>query len=93
MTIGGLLGLDRQTKTTAWQLHGRSASNFPPNQIDDVRQCCLTNGSSAMQITRGMLDEAASKGILAEGQAQVLRTYLLNRDIETPSFRPAHILY
>lgn len=46
-----------------------------------------------MQITRGMLDEAASKGILAEGQAQALWTYLLDRDIETPSFRPAHILY
>ena len=46
-----------------------------------------------MQITRGMLDEAATKGILAEEQAQALWTYLLDRDIETPSFRPAHLLY
>lgn len=46
-----------------------------------------------MQITRRVLDEATSKGLLAEGQAQSLWAFLLERELEVPSFRPAHILY
>ncbi len=46
-----------------------------------------------MIITRGLLDEATSRGLLAEMQAQSLWAFLLERELEVPSFKPAHILY
>jgi hypothetical protein len=46
-----------------------------------------------MQITRAALDEAEAKGLLSKGQGLALWTFLVEREQETPSFRPAHILY
>jgi hypothetical protein len=46
-----------------------------------------------MRITRKSLDEAVSGGILAAGQADALWSFLTERDRDTPSFKPAHILY
>lgn len=46
-----------------------------------------------MKLTRAMLDEAASKGLLDEGQAGRLWQFLLEREQHTPGFEPAHILY
>lgn len=46
-----------------------------------------------MQITRETLEEAVSKGLLSETQAQALWRHLHERELETPSFRAAHVLY
>lgn len=46
-----------------------------------------------MQVARATLDEAESKGLLGKGQAQGLWQFLLERGQDTPSFKPAHILY
>lgn len=46
-----------------------------------------------MKLTRAMLDEAASKGLLDEGQAGRLWQFLQEREQHTPGFKPAHILY
>jgi hypothetical protein len=46
-----------------------------------------------MQITRAVLDEAATKGLLQKEQSAVLWDFLAERERETPSFKPAHILY
>ena len=46
-----------------------------------------------MKLTRAMLDEAASQGLLDEGQAGRLWQFLQERAQHTPGFKPAHILY
>ena len=46
-----------------------------------------------MKLTRAMLDEAASQGLLDEGQAGRLWQFLVEREQHTPGFKPAHILY
>ena len=46
-----------------------------------------------MQITRAVLDEAAAKGLIQKGQSLALWNFLVEHERETPSFRPAHILY
>lgn len=46
-----------------------------------------------MKLTRAMLDEAAGKGLLDEGQAGRLWQFLAEREQHTPGFKPAHILY
>lgn len=46
-----------------------------------------------MNITRSSLDEAASRGILSAAQGQALWAFLTERERDTPSFKPAHILY
>jgi hypothetical protein len=46
-----------------------------------------------MKLTRAMLDEAASQGLLDEGQASRLWQFLAEREAHTPGFKPAHILY
>ena len=46
-----------------------------------------------MQITRAALDEATAKGLLGKEQSLALWTFLVEREHETPSFKPAHILY
>jgi hypothetical protein len=46
-----------------------------------------------MQITRAILDEAAAKGLLDNSQVKALWDFLQHRDQETPTFKPAHILY
>ena len=46
-----------------------------------------------MQITRAVLDEAVSKGLLAKEQLPSLWSFLLEREQEVPHFKPAHILY
>lgn len=46
-----------------------------------------------MHITRSTLDEAAAKGLIAPEQSAALWAFFLERDRETPTFKPAHILY
>ena len=46
-----------------------------------------------MQITRSILDEAVVKGLLAKDQSVALWSFLAEREHETPTFKPAHILY
>ncbi|KQV54513.1 MULTISPECIES: hypothetical protein [unclassified Duganella] len=46
-----------------------------------------------MKLTRAMLDEAAGRGLLDEGQAGRLWQFLVEREQHTPGFKPAHILY
>lgn len=46
-----------------------------------------------MQITRAALDEAAAKGLIAKEQSAALWAFLVEREQETPTFKPAHILY
>lgn len=46
-----------------------------------------------MQITRALLDEATAKGLIAKEQNAALWTFLVEREHETPTFKPAHILY
>jgi hypothetical protein len=46
-----------------------------------------------MQITRAALQEATSLGLLSEAQNVTLWSFLAERERETPSFKPAHILY
>ena len=50
-----------------------------------------------MQITRPLLEEATARGLLHEGQSVALWAFLAehHRDVSmnTPGFKPAHILY
>ena len=46
-----------------------------------------------MRVTRSMIDDAVANGVLGEEQGHALWTFLNEREQETPSFRPAHILY
>lgn len=46
-----------------------------------------------MQISRPLLDEAASRGLIAKDQATALWDFLSERQSDTPTFKPAHILY
>ena len=46
-----------------------------------------------MQITRATLAEATAKGLLREEQSAALWSFLVERERDTPSFKPAHILY
>jgi hypothetical protein len=46
-----------------------------------------------MQITRAALDAAAAKGLIGPDQSAALWAFLAEREQETPSFKPAHILY
>ncbi|HEV7816659.1 MAG TPA: DUF2157 domain-containing protein, partial [Janthinobacterium sp.] len=46
-----------------------------------------------MQVTRTVLDEATAKGLLREEQSVALWAFLVERERETPTFKPTHILY
>lgn len=46
-----------------------------------------------MQITRKMLNEAAAHGILQPGQPEALWKFISDGNVDTPTFKPAHILY
>src|SRR3954453_1379477 len=46
-----------------------------------------------MQVTRSTIDEAVASGVLAPQQGSALWDFLVQREQETPSFKPAHILY
>ena len=46
-----------------------------------------------MKLTRSMIDEAVANGVLGEDQGRALWSFLSQREQETPSFKPAHILY
>ena len=46
-----------------------------------------------MNVTRATLDDATAKGLLTREQSLALWTFLAERERETPSFKPAHILY
>jgi hypothetical protein len=46
-----------------------------------------------MQISHAILEEAVTKGILHKEQSAALWAHLSDRERETPSFKPAHILY
>lgn len=52
-----------------------------------------TRGTNNMQITRSVLDEAIAKGLLTTDQSVALWAFLAEREHETPTFKPAHILY
>lgn len=46
-----------------------------------------------MKITRPMLDEAATQGLLSPQQSEALWAFFTQRTHDTPSFKAAHILY
>lgn len=46
-----------------------------------------------MQITRSILDEAVGKELLTKDQSVALWSFLAEHEHETPTFKPAHILY
>ena len=46
-----------------------------------------------MQLDRRTLDEAVAANVLAPTQAAALWQFLEARDADTPSFKPAHVLY
>src|SRR4051794_1640135 len=46
-----------------------------------------------MQVTRSTIDDAVASGVLAPQQGSALWDFLVQREQETPSFKPAHILY
>jgi hypothetical protein len=46
-----------------------------------------------MQVTRTVLDEATAKGLLRDEQSVALWAFLVERERETPTFKPTHILY
>lgn len=46
-----------------------------------------------MQVTRTVLDEATAKGLLGKEQSVALWAFLIERERETPTFKPTHILY
>ena len=46
-----------------------------------------------MRLTRPMLDDAVTAGVLSIDQAGALWGFLARRESDTPSFKPAHILY
>jgi hypothetical protein len=46
-----------------------------------------------MKLARSMINEAVASGVLGEEQGCALWNFLVQRELETPSFKPAHILY
>ena len=46
-----------------------------------------------MQVTRSALEEATEKGLIQKEQIAALWTFLVEREVETPTFKPSHILY
>jgi len=46
-----------------------------------------------MQVTRGLLSEAADKGLISPQQSDALWQFLRERGEQRPGFRPTHILY
>lgn len=46
-----------------------------------------------MRVTRSTIDEAVAAGVLDEQRAGALWAFLIQREEETPSFKPAHVLY
>lgn len=46
-----------------------------------------------MRVTRSTIEEAVAGGVLDHQQGNALWEFLVRREVETPSFRPAHILY
>ena len=46
-----------------------------------------------MELKRSLLDQAASKQIITDEQAERLWTFLSEQQQQTPSFRFTHILY
>ena len=46
-----------------------------------------------MRVTRSIIQEAVAGGVLDDQQGRALWEFLVSREVETPSFRPAHILY
>ena len=46
-----------------------------------------------MQVTRSMLEEAVATGVISSPQAGALWDFLSLRERDTPSFKPAHVLY
>lgn len=46
-----------------------------------------------MRISRASIDEAVARGLLSFEQGGALWNFLVAREQETPSFKPAHILY
>lgn len=46
-----------------------------------------------MQLTRKLLDEAVINGIVTGKQAEALWTFFAQATTDTPTFKPAHILY
>lgn len=46
-----------------------------------------------MRLSKAILDEAISKGLLTADQGAALWSFLAERDQETPTFKAAHILY
>lgn len=46
-----------------------------------------------MELNRGMLKEAVDRGLIDASQAERLWDFLAEQSRDTPSFRPAHILY
>jgi hypothetical protein len=46
-----------------------------------------------MQITRAALEEATTRGLLGPQQGAALWAFLAERERDTPTFKPAHILY
>ena len=46
-----------------------------------------------MRVTRSMIEEAVAAGVLDEQRAGALWDFFVQKEQETPSFKPAHILY
>ena len=46
-----------------------------------------------MQLTRKLLDEAVAKEVVTARQADALWAFLADATVDTPTFKPAHILY
>ena len=46
-----------------------------------------------MRVTRPMIEQAVAAGVLDEQRARALWDFLVQSEQETPSFKPAHILY
>lgn len=46
-----------------------------------------------MRVTRAMIEDAVAAGVLDETRAGALWDFLAQREHDTPSFKPAHILY
>ena len=46
-----------------------------------------------MRVTRSMIEEAVAACVLDEQRARALWGFLVQKEQETPSFKPAHILY
>lgn len=46
-----------------------------------------------MQLTRKLLDEAVARDVVTARQADALWAFLADATVDTPTFKPAHILY